>query len=252
MLERYAAGNRSMLDLAKEINDAGFRPRSKRGRLVFSKASIAGMLSNPFYAGDITYHGEVIGRGQHEPIVSRELWDKVQRVREGRARSPQAYGARTRRPCPLSGVGLCASCGSPLWPNTTGGGRNTYYRCASRSRGDICSNWRTSCRSDQPESEVSDLFSRLELPRAWRERVEALVHEGSVAADVRRERRRLEDKIKRVQQALLDGVLDNDVARAEVLKARAALAARPTLVGAHVLASETLTDIHELWPPYDG
>lgn len=86
--ERYAAGDQSMLDIADSLNAAGFRPRSKRGRLVFSKATVRGMLENPFYVGDITHHGEVIGRGRHEPIISRELWEKLQLVRNERARRP--------------------------------------------------------------------------------------------------------------------------------------------------------------------
>ncbi len=42
--EQYAGGNRSMLEIADELNAAGFRPRSKRGRLVFSKATERGTL----------------------------------------------------------------------------------------------------------------------------------------------------------------------------------------------------------------
>ena len=83
--EYYAGGNHSMLDLADKLNAAGLRPRSKQGHEFFSKATVAGMLSNPFYVGDITYHGGVVGRGQHKPIISRELWYRVQQVRKERA-----------------------------------------------------------------------------------------------------------------------------------------------------------------------
>ena len=251
-LERYAAGNCSMLDIADGLNAAGFRPRSKRGRLVFSKATVRGMLSNPIYVGDITLHGEVVGAGRHEPIVSRELWDKVQQVRERRAWRPQMYGARPGRPYLLSGVGFCADCGSPLWANTTSGGRHNYYRCASRSRGDECLSEGASCRADGPEGIVSSMFAGLELPLEWRERVRELVAEGSPVADLERERRRLEDKIARVQRGLLDGVLDNETAKAAVREAEAALAALPNRDEAPVGAAEALTDIHELWPHMTG
>jgi hypothetical protein len=90
--ENHAAGDQSMLDIADSLNAAGFRPRSKRERLVFSKATVRGMLENPVYVGDITHHGDVIGRGRHEPIISRKLWEKVQQVRNERARRPQVYG----------------------------------------------------------------------------------------------------------------------------------------------------------------
>ena len=58
----------------------------------------------------------------------------------------------------------------------------------------------------------------------------------------------MEEKIRRVRQGLLDGVLDNKTARAEVQKAEAALAALPKLDGAHIQAGEALTDIRQLWP----
>ena len=214
--EKYAAGNCSMLEIADWLNSTGLRPRSKRGRLVFSKATVRGMLSNPTYVGDIARHGEVVGPGRHEPIVSRELWDKVQQVRERRAWRPQMYGARPSRPYLLSGVGFCADCGSPLWANTTSGGRHNYYRCASRSRGDECLSEGASCRAEIPEGDVSSLFARLELPLEWRERMRELVAEGSPVADLERERRRLLDKIARVQRGLVDGVLDNETAKAAV------------------------------------
>ena len=73
-----------------------------------------------------------------------------------------------------------------------------------------------SCRAEIPEGDVSSLFARLELPLEWRERMRELVAEGSPVADLERERRRLLDKIARVQRGLVDGVLDNETAKAAV------------------------------------
>ncbi len=246
--EEYAAGRRSMLDLADMLNAGGFHPRSKRGRTVFSKATIAGMLSNPIYVGDITHRGEVVASGMHEQIVSREFWDKVQQMREERARKPQVFGARPRRPYLLTGVGICAACGSPLWANTTGHGRNSYYRCSARSRGEDCSDGNGSCRSELPERQIDILFARLVLPHSWRQRVEDLAAERQPEVNITLERGRLEDKIKRVQQGLLDGVLDNETAKDAIREAQAALAVMVTPDVMPVRAGERLTDIRELWP----
>ena len=246
--EEYAAGNFSMLQVAEGFNDAGFRPRSKRGRQAFSKATIAGILSNPFYVGDVTYHGEVVAPGQHEPIVSRELWSRAQQVRAERAWKPQVRGAHPNRPYLLSGVGVCCACGSPLWANTTGRGRNNYYRCASRNRGGSCVQRVTSCRCELPEYEVTALFSRLELPSAWRQRVEELVRDGGDGMDAHRERRRLEDKIRRVRQGLVDGVLDNETAKRVVREAEASLTKIVHPSRAIIEETAALTGIRELWP----
>jgi len=246
--ENHAAGDQSMLDIADSLNAAGFRPRSKRERLVFSKATVRGMLENPVYVGDITHHGDVIGRGRHEPIISRKLWEKVQQVRNERARRPQVYGARPRCPYLLSGVAVCSACGLPLWANSTTGGRHNYYRCSSRSRGEDCPDATFSCRAEHPENETSSLFARLELPPAWRERVKELVSTGGAGPDVERERQRLSERIARVRRGLIDGILDNETAKAAIREAEAALHALPRPVRASVQAGESLTGIRELWP----
>jgi site-specific DNA recombinase len=60
----------------------------------FSRGHLYWLLSNPIYAGDIR-HKEKIAKGQHQPIIGRELWDAVQQqirqqttgpVRSGRLR----------------------------------------------------------------------------------------------------------------------------------------------------------------------
>ena len=69
------------------------------------------MLSNAFDAGDIVYKGEVVAAGPHEPIIDREVFDRVQRARASRTRHPQrlARGVTTR-PYLLRGI---ATCGFP-------------------------------------------------------------------------------------------------------------------------------------------
>ena len=42
------------------------------------------MLKNRFYIGEITYRGEM-HRGEHEPILSRDLFDAVQAQRAANA-----------------------------------------------------------------------------------------------------------------------------------------------------------------------
>jgi hypothetical protein len=162
------------------------------------------------------------------------------------------YGARPKRPYLLSGVAFCAACGSPLWANTTSGGRHNYYRCSSRSRGEDCSDGTFSCRAEHPENEMSSLFIRLELPSAWRERVKGLVSTGGAGLNVERERQRLNERLARVRCGLIDGILDNETAKVAIREAEAALHALPRLDGASVQAGESLTGIRELWPHMTG
>ena len=64
---------------------------------------------------------------------------------------------------------------------------------------------------------------------------------------VRRERKRLEDKIKRVQQGLIDGLLDGGLAKVAIREAQAALSALPRGDAVHLQAGESLAGIGEIW-----
>jgi hypothetical protein len=50
----------------------------RSGGRQFSRGALYQMLSNPIYLGEIR-HKKERHTGQHEPIVNRELWEKVQR-----------------------------------------------------------------------------------------------------------------------------------------------------------------------------
>ena len=86
MFKRYAAGEHSYTDLVDWLNEAGCRTRAGRR---FSKATVGKLLRNPFYKGSVVYKqgqqsqdvGEIYN-GQHEAIVSEEVWENVQKMRE--------------------------------------------------------------------------------------------------------------------------------------------------------------------------
>ncbi len=117
--EAYASGTCSDLDVAKILNAAGSRTRNKRsdGSRPWSKDTVTALLTNPFYAGWIEYRGEGVKRsepavpyrGKHEPIISQELYDKVQDIRKSRTRRA-AIPAQQKQPYILAGLAKCAHC----------------------------------------------------------------------------------------------------------------------------------------------
>lgn len=64
----------SLSKIADAINATGARTR--RGK-EFSKGTISAILSNRFYIGELTHAGQTI-RGNHEPLISRVQFGKVQ------------------------------------------------------------------------------------------------------------------------------------------------------------------------------
>lgn len=74
MFEYYSSGNHSLKSLVAIMYQEGMRNREARK---ICRSRIHVLLSNPFYYGKILWKGE-IHRGEHEPIISKELFNKVQ------------------------------------------------------------------------------------------------------------------------------------------------------------------------------
>ena len=62
----------------------GRRDGGRSGGICFGVGSLAHLLNNRFYIGEITYRGEV-HRGEHEPILTRDLFEAVQAKRVSNA-----------------------------------------------------------------------------------------------------------------------------------------------------------------------
>lgn len=88
MFERYARGE-SLESIAGWLRGLGLRRANARASPRAWAANVVGrLLQWPVYLGMVA-HGEDSARGLHAPLVSQELWDRVQARREiARARYP--------------------------------------------------------------------------------------------------------------------------------------------------------------------
>jgi site-specific DNA recombinase len=110
-------------------------PRARAG--YWGPSTVYKILRNPFYVGKTTMQDDsrttFIGDGQHEPIISLDLWDRVQQINEKRMR-PSPHG-KTRL---LTGLCRCSECGYRM-SYTHGRIRSDpalaplYLRCGMRS-----------------------------------------------------------------------------------------------------------------------
>ena len=71
----------SLKALAKKAYEEGFRFRKSRGKIPVS--TVHKILRKRIYTGDFDYGG-VTYEGSHEPLVSREIWNRVQEILDGR------------------------------------------------------------------------------------------------------------------------------------------------------------------------
>jgi hypothetical protein len=116
------------------LTSMGFKTR--KGRTV-TKQTFARMLKNPFYAGWIV-SGETRVRGNHEPLVSQELFDRVQVKLNGSTNGKVSH-KKVNEDFPLKGFVKCAGCGKNLtagWSRGKGGQKFAYYWC-----------WNSQCRN---------------------------------------------------------------------------------------------------------
>jgi len=97
----------------------------RSGGRQFSRGALYQMLSNPIYLGEIR-HKKERHPGQHEPIVSRELWEKVQQRLCDQAATHRERPTKAP-PSPLAGK-LFDESGEPLYvQGAVKGGRHYRY-----------------------------------------------------------------------------------------------------------------------------
>ena len=127
MFEWYVTGQYSVRDITRKAREHGFAFRNSGNPM--PQSSVHKMLRNPIYMGDFDWKGQRYN-GTHEPIVSRELWDKAQSLLSGR------YVNRNKKPkrdFAFTGLIRCGHCGCSMVAEIKKG-RYVYYHC-SRAKG---------------------------------------------------------------------------------------------------------------------
>lgn len=171
IFESYAKGH-GYRKIANALNHKGYV--TKKGN-PFSISAVTYILSNPFYIGKIQFakykdwndkrrkglnDNPVIAEGKHTPIISQDLWDKVQARKKQVSKKPQVHGKGTNI---LTGIISCPQCSAPMaasnTTNTLKDGtkkRIRYYSCSNfRNKGSkVCS--ANSVRADVIEKYVMD------------------------------------------------------------------------------------------------
>ena len=123
----------SISKLVNTLNTAGHLGKARP----WSYKTIRSLLANPIYTGYTSYHGELFP-GQHQAIISKDLFDQVQK--ELKIRQQQAYDANNNpRPFQskymVSGLLQCGYCGSNFtlyqYRKKKDGTRTKVYKCPS-------------------------------------------------------------------------------------------------------------------------
>ncbi len=134
IFNRVADKGQSGRVLKRWLDQIGFTTRSDKP-IALSK--IYTILRNPFYYGEFEFDGKKY-KGNHEPLITKELFDKVQRrlIAPDREWNKQVF--------PFKHLCICGSCGASVvgeekYRELKSGGfrKHVYYHC-SRSKDYEC------------------------------------------------------------------------------------------------------------------
>ena len=224
--ELYAKNESRLEDIAQFLFERGIktgatRGWSKGGGRPLKKDQITFLLSNPFYFGHFKYSGEIY-EGTHTPIVSKELFDKVQKILALRSRAhhkaanePQAYCGLLR--CGECGMGITAE--EKLKRQKNGNvHRYIYYRC-TKKRGNCSQPY---VREEALNAQLSELLSRFHLPRHWADELDRMATKDAAdatqttAASVQEMRAKIAELDGKIAR-LTDLFVEQDIERDEYL-----------------------------------
>jgi len=117
----YATGYVSLQELSRKAQASGL---FSRGSQVINKAGIHRILTNPIYCGEFVWKGKRY-LGSHEPLVTRDLFDRVQEVLSG-GRTP----SQCKHDFAFMGLVKCGLCGCAMTAELKKG-KYVYYHCTS-------------------------------------------------------------------------------------------------------------------------
>lgn len=244
LFELYATGQYTYDSMAAELTRQGYQMNTRWGRRVWTKDTIKKAIANRFYLGFVNYKGQALP-GQHEAIISQELWDKCQAIRLRNRGKPRTY-TRKFRTYLFRGILICEECGMAMTASTDKAG--PCYHCASYYKRIDCSVSNRRVPEPMLEEQISGVITNLRLPPNWQERIEQLVNSDQSARDTEREQTRLKEKERRLRQAYFEVMIDEQAFRQGIAEVKEALAQlEPNSVVEIEIAVEHLKSLRTAW-----
>ena len=233
----YASGSFTLRTLRREMYDRGLRQPTGRA---LSLEGLSTLLNNPFYTGIIRIKrtGEFFDGG-HQPLITRALFERVQtRLRTKTHTKVLTHDFAFRR------LLKCGSCGYALTGERHKG--HTYYRChqiicrgVSLREEEIVGRlrWFNELIRLSPE-DLGDMRDLVEAARG-----NAASSHAVEIARIKREIGGCEDRLARLTDAVLDGIVDREtfsLRKGRLLAEKRALHDRLERPPEDTLAEETL------------
>jgi len=133
--EHYATGEWTIAMIRDELlkHHVTTLPRPSRPSAPIANSHVHAILKNRYYVGVVKFEG-IEYPGKHDPLVSEQLFARVQQVREARHQSGEKPRVHSHY---LKGSLYCGNCGEPLTfeqSRNRAGTLYDYFYCLGRQR----------------------------------------------------------------------------------------------------------------------
>lgn len=205
--ELFSTGNYSLQTLSEYIAERGLKTRYGR---IYSPEMIKRLLTRRFYIGRLEWKGKEY-RGKHKPIISKELFYRVQEVLKRRSVDT---GEKGKLNFLLRGIAYCKVCGQRLTGEVHP--RGTYYRCLPNIHKKKCAQPYIPVRL--LDGQLEALYERLQPPKRLLELLKVEMHEIAkrrkhiAEKEIKTLRRTIED-LENKEMKLLDERLGEKLPR---------------------------------------
>lgn len=215
--------------------------RTRTGKAKISHCTLQNMLTNPYFYGAIRYQGKVIADNvQHEALVPKPLFDRVQQVLGTRSK-----GRVRKHNFSFRGIMHCGICGCRITAEIQKG--ITYYHCTHKREN--CSQRKWS-KEQLIAAQLFEEMVKLNFPETFlkhaMQKVRALYSQESRAFDVMRHKLQTEyNNCKHKIDALLQMKISPKNANGELLSDEEYIAQKNALKAELDLLEEQLGTQHQ-------
>lgn len=205
--ELFSTGNYSLKALSEEMAIRGLKTMYGR---IYSPESMKKLLTRRFYIARLEWQGKEY-KGKHKPIISQELFYRVQEILKRRSKDS---GEKGKLEFLLRGVVYCQACGQKLAGEIHP--RGSYYRCLPNLHKKKC---------NQPyvpvkllDGQLEALYERLQPPKKLLELLKVEMQEIAerrkriAHKEIKTLKRTIED-LENKEMKLLDEMLERKIAR---------------------------------------
>ncbi len=216
--ELYAKGTYSLYDIGQFFYENGIKNKLTDGPP--NGSNLRRILMRPFYYGYMVYNGELY-KGTHQPIISKDLFDQVQKIVKQRGwyhrnKSPRynfAFTGFIR--CGYCDCAITAECRPFYFPRTNNRVNYLYYHCTKKRLPCLQKGY---TREEVLTKQFKDIIQSCSMSQKWADRMLELLESDAQTEKLqaKQELQKLtneltetEQRLDRLLEAYLDALVES-------------------------------------------